>query len=139
MVGVALSFAVLDLTGSISDLGLVMAARTILLVVFLLVGGVLADRLPRRAVMLTADTVRMVTQGTVAVLLIAGEAEIWQLVVCLAVFGTATAFFNPASTGLIPFVVSAGRLQQANALRGLAASAGGIARPALAGILVRAS
>ena len=52
MVGVALAFAVLDLTGSVTDLGLVFAAKTIPLVVFLLVGGVLADRLPRRAVML---------------------------------------------------------------------------------------
>jgi MFS family permease len=54
MTGVALSFAVLDLTGSVSDLGLVFAARTIPLVLFLLVGGVFADRLPRRAVMLTS-------------------------------------------------------------------------------------
>ena len=70
MVGVALAFAVLDLTGSVTDLGIVFAARTIPLVVFLLVGGVFADRLPRRAVMLTADLVRLTTQGVIAVLLI---------------------------------------------------------------------
>jgi MFS family permease len=139
MVGVALSFAVLDLTGSVSDLGFVFAARTIPLVVFLLVGGVFADRLPRRAVMLTADAVRFATQGVVAVLLLTGEAAIWQLVLTQAIYGTATAFFNPASTGLIPQTVSAGRLQQANALRGLAQSAGTIAGPALAGVLVAAA
>jgi MFS family permease len=136
MVGVALAFAVLDLTGSIGDLGLVFAARTIPLVVFLLVGGVFADRLPRRAVMLNADVARLITQGTIAVLLISGHAQIWQLVLTQAVYGTATAFFNPASTGLIPSLVSPGRLQQANALRALAMAAGGVAGPALAGILV---
>jgi MFS family permease len=120
MVGVALSFAVLDLTGSVTDLGLVLAARTIPLVVFLLVGGVFADRLPRRAVMLTADLVRFGTQGVIAALLIAGHATIWQLAATQAVYGTATAFFNPASTGLIPTVISPGRLHHANALRGLA-------------------
>jgi MFS family permease len=139
MVGVALAFAVLDLTGSVSDLGYVFAARTIPLVVFLLVGGVFADRLPRRAVMLNADIARLATQGTIAILLISGRAQIWQLVLTQAVYGTATAFFNPASTGLIPAVVSPGRLQQANALRALAMAAGNVAGPALAGVLVAAA
>ncbi len=136
MVGVALAFAVLDLTGSVSDLGFVFGARTVPLVVFLLVGGVFADRLPRRAVMLTADAVRLVTQGVIAALLISGHARLWELVVTQALYGTATAFFNPASTGLIPTVVSAARLQQANALRGLSMAAGNVAGPALAGVLV---
>src|SRR5438874_11060578 len=70
MVGVALAFAVLDLTGSVSDLGFVLAAQTVPLVAFLLVGGVVADRLPRRAVMVAADLPRLVTQGTLAALLI---------------------------------------------------------------------
>jgi len=139
MVGVALAFAVLDLTGSISDLGYVFAARTIPLVVFLLVGGVFADRLPRRAVVLTADVVRLVTQGVIAALLISGHADLWELIVSLAFYGTATVFFNPASTGLIPSVVSPGRLQQANALRALAMAAGNVAGPALAGVLVAAA
>jgi MFS family permease len=139
MVGVALSFAVLDLTGSISDLGLVFAARTIPTVVFLLVGGVFADRLPRRAVMLNADIARLITQGTIAILLISGRAQLWQLILTQAVYGTATAFFNPASTGLTPSVVSPGRLQQANALRALAMATGSVIGPALAGILVAAA
>jgi hypothetical protein len=139
MVGVALAFAVLDLTGSATDLGLVFAARTIPLVVFLLVGGVFADRWPRRAVMLTADLVRLGTQGVIAALLIAGHATIWQLAATQAVYGTATAFFNPASTGLIPTVISPGRLHHANALRGLAMASGNVAGPALAGVLVAAA
>jgi MFS family permease len=136
MVNVALAFAVLDLTGSASELGLVLAARMLPLVGFLLAGGVLADRLPRRTVMIAADLVRVASQGAIAALLIAGVAEVWQLAALSAVTGSATAFFNPASTGLMPAVVSAERLQQANALRGLAMAAGQIAGPALAGVLV---
>jgi MFS family permease len=136
MVNVALAFAVLDLTGSASALGLVLAARMLPLVGFLLAGGVMADRLPRRTVMIAADLVRVASQGAIAALLIAGVAEVWQLAALSAVTGSATAFFNPASTGLMPAVVSPERLQQANALRGLAMAAGQIAGPALAGILV---
>jgi hypothetical protein len=136
MVNVALAFAVLDLTGSASELGLVLAARMLPLVGFLLAGGVMADRLPRRTVMIAADLVRVASQGAIAALLIAGVAEVWQLAALSAVTGSATAFFNPASTGLMPAVVSTERLQQANALRGLAMAAGQIAGPALAGVLV---
>jgi MFS family permease len=136
MVVVALSFAVLDLTGSVSDLGFVLAARSIPLVGFLLVGGVFADRLSRRAVMVTADVVRFASQGLVAVLLLTGNAQFWELLVLQAVHGGATAFFNPALTGLTPLIVSRERLQQANVLRGISMAAGGIVGPALAGVLV---
>jgi predicted MFS family arabinose efflux permease len=136
MVNVALAFAVLDLTGSASELGIVLAARMLPLVGFLLAGGVIADRLPRREVMLAADAVRVLSQGVMAALLIGDVAKVWQLAALSAVTGSATAFFNPASVGLLPAVVSPGRLQQANALRGLAMAGGQIAGPALAGILV---
>jgi MFS family permease len=136
MVGVALSFAVLDLTGSVSDLGLVLAAQTVPLVFFLLVAGTVADRLPRRAVMLVSDSARFVTQGTLAALLITGHAELWQLLALQFLGGTATAFFLPSVTGLTTQVVSAERLQEANALRSLASSGGSIAGPAIAGVLV---
>jgi MFS family permease len=116
---VALAFAVLDLTGSATDLGYVFAAKTIPLIAFLLVGGVFADRLPRRAVMLAADVLRGAAQGTVALLVLTHSAQIWEIVILQAISGTATAFFNPASTGLTPMTVSPERLQQANALRPL--------------------
>ncbi len=132
----ALGWAVLDLTGSESDVGFVVAAKVAPLVVFLLVGGVFADRLPRRAVMLTADVVRMAIQATTAALLLSGTAQIWELIVLQALAGTATAFFNPASTGLTPMIVSAERLQEANGLRGISMAAMGLVGPALAGLLV---
>jgi MFS family permease len=132
----ALAWAVLDLTGSARDLGFVIAAKTAPLVIFLLVGGVFADRLPRRAVMLTADVARMAVQATTAALLLSHTAHIWELIVLQALAGTGTAFFNPASTGLTPVTVSPGRLQEANALRGMSMASMQFAGPALAGILI---
>jgi hypothetical protein len=133
---VALAFAVLDLTNRAADLGYVIAARSVPLVGFLLVGGVFADRLPRRAVMLCADLARIGTQATTAALLISGSAHIWELAALQALHGTATAFFNPAATGLTPQVVSPERLQDANGLRGLSMSASGIFGPAISAGLV---
>jgi predicted MFS family arabinose efflux permease len=133
---IALAFAVLDLTGSATDLGYVLAAKTIPLVGFLLVGGVFADRLPRRAVMLTADVVRGGSQGLVALLILSHHAQIWQIALLQAFAGTATAFFNPASTGLTPMTVSPERLQQANALRGLSMASTGIVGTAIGGLVV---
>jgi MFS family permease len=132
----ALAWAVLDLTGSARDLGFVIAAKTAPLVIFLLVGGVFADRLPRRAVMLTADVARMAVQAATAALLLSHTAHVWELIALQALAGTGTAFFNPASTGLTPMTVTAGRLQEANALRGMSMGLTQFAGPALAGILI---
>jgi MFS family permease len=132
----ALAWAVLDLTGSVRDLGFVLAAKIAPLVVFLLVGGVFADRLPRRGVMLAADVARMAVQAATAALLLSHTARIWELIVLQALAGTGTAFFNPASTGLTPMIVSAGRLQEANALRGISMASMQFAGPAVAGILI---
>ena len=134
---VALAFAVLDnLNGSATDLGVVLAAIWIPQVFFILVGGVWADRLPRNLVMVSTDLVMFAAQGTVAALLIGGRAELWQLIVLQVVRGIANAFFFPASTGLIPSVVSPGRLQQANALLRLANSTTSIVGAGLAGLVV---
>src|SRR3954467_13732760 len=81
MVGIALAFAVLSLGGSPADVGLVLAFRLVALVGTLLVGGVVADRVSRRAVMVIADLLRVATQGAIAALLITGSAEIWMLAV----------------------------------------------------------
>lgn len=139
MLSVALAFAVLDLTGSASDLGYVFAARAVPMVVFLLVGGVFADRLSRRTVMLVSDVVRLAAFGIAAGLLIAGTAQVWELIVVQVFAGAASAFFNPASTGLMPMTVPAESLQQANALRGISLAAGFVAGPAIAGVVVAAA
>src|SRR5687768_15762800 len=112
---IAVAFAVLELTGSPTDLGLALAARTVPMVLFVLAGGVWADRLPRHRLMMASDLGRLVTQGFLAFLLIAGMAEIWMLIALQALNGTATAFYNPAATGLTPATVSPHNLQRANA------------------------
>ncbi|MGV1050011.1 MAG: MFS transporter [Solirubrobacterales bacterium] len=136
MAPVAIAFAILGLTGSATDLGIVLAAHGLLITALVLVGGVFADRISPRLAMLRADLVRMAAMGAVAALLIAGVAEIWELAVLYAIEGAATAFFNPASNAIVPAVVSAPRLQEANALLNLSRSLGKIVGPALAGVLL---
>ena len=136
MAPLAVAFAVLELTGSVSDLGYVFAARMAPLVAFLLIGGVAADRFSPRTVILASDGVRFASQSAMAALLISGHADLSHLIALQALNGAATGFFFPAITGMAPLVVSRPRLQQANALRNLAASGGEIAGPAIAGVLV---
>jgi predicted MFS family arabinose efflux permease len=136
LVPVALAFAVLGLDSSASALGLVFAARMVPMLVLVLVGGVWADRLRRNVVMLTADGVRACTQATAGFLLITGRAEIWHLMVLMAVYGAAQAFFDPASTGLVPQTVSADLLQRANGMLQLSRSTANVVGPALGGVLV---
>ena len=136
---VALAFAVLDLTGSAVDLGIVLAAATIPSLLLLPLGGVWADRLPRGRVMLVADLARGVTQATVAILLISGHAEVWHLVVLQVVDGSAEAFFNPASGAIVPETISGRLLREANALLGFSTGLSYAVGPGVAGILVAAT
>jgi predicted MFS family arabinose efflux permease len=136
MVNVALAFAVIELGGSASDIGLVFACRTLPLVACLLVGGVVADRTSRRAVMVAADLTCVASQGVLAALLIAGAADIWTVALLAGITGGATGFFNPASVGLVPTIVPPEDLQRANGLRATAMASGEIAGPLVAGLLV---
>src|SRR6266496_470307 len=135
---VAIAFAVLGL-GSVTDLGIVMAASGVPFALFALAGGVLADRVGRRRVMLASDVLRTISQALVAVLLLTGSAEVWMLAVLSFVYGTAAAFFMPALIGLIPQTVGAARLQEANALIALTRSIASVAGPALAGAIIALS
>jgi predicted MFS family arabinose efflux permease len=132
---VAIAFAVLGL-GSASDLGLVLAAGGIPFALFALAGGVWADHVGRRRVMLASDIVRALSQSVTAALLLTGTAEVWMLAVLAFVYGTAAAVFMPALMGLIPQTVSPARLQEANGLLALTRSTASVAGPALAGVLV---
>jgi MFS family permease len=113
---IAVAFAVLDLTGSATDTGIAFACWTLAQVATLVVGGVLADRLPRQLVMVGSDAANVGVRTTMGVLLVTGEARVWQLFVLQAVGGAATAFYSPASSGLVPELVPSAELQQANAL-----------------------
>jgi len=140
MAPVALAFAVLQATGSASDLGWVLAARSGSMVALLLIGGVVADRVrSRRLVMVTADLIRFLAQSLTAALVLFGRAQLWELLALQAVYGAGMALFYPALTGLLPTTVRPSSLQQANALRAMAGSAGQVVGPALAGLVVAAA
>jgi MFS family permease len=133
---IALAFAVLDLGGSPTDLGIVLMAGILPQTLFVLVGGVWADRLPRRTILVSADAARAVIQAVTAALLLSGHAQIWQLVVLYALSATASAFFMPASTAIVPQVTPHERLQEANALLGITRSIAFGIGAALGGIFV---
>lgn len=135
---VALAFAVLGRIGSVSALGLILAAQTVPAVALTLIGGVWSDRLPRRSVMLYSDLIRAGVQGASAALILTGNARVWQLVVLQAIYGGAKAFFRPAATGLLPQTVEPEDLQQANAWMGTGENLAAVLGPALGGIFVLA-
>jgi hypothetical protein len=135
MAQVALAFAVLRIGGA-SDLGLVFLAREVPIVAFLLIGGVWADRVSRKWLLVLGDATTGSVQALTALLFLTGNAHVWSVALLQVVFGTANAFTRPASTGLIPQAVSAAHLQQANAWTDLGRSTMRIAGPALGALIV---
>ena len=133
---VALSFALLQATGSVAVIGYALTAQIVPVLAFLLIGGVWADRLPRQRVMLCSDVVRFGVQAALGTLLVTGHLQLVTLLSLQAIKGIAEAFFTPASGGLVPLTVGSEHLQQANALRGIAQSAGSLGGPVLGGVLV---
>lgn len=133
---VALTFGVLDLHHSGSDVGLVLAAFALPMVLFTLVGGVWSDRLRREWVMIASDLIRFLTMAVIAALLLSGRAQIWSLALLGFVYGCGDAFFFPAYAALIQQLVPPERLQEANALRGIADGFGWFVGPSISGILV---
>jgi MFS family permease len=136
MAPVALAFAVLDLTGSASALGVVVAARTLPQVLFLLVGGAVADRFSRSLVMQVSHILSALTQGIVAVLLLTGTASLWMVIVLEALNGIVSAFTFPAFQGIVPQVVPRSHLQQANALLGFSRNGLAILGPTIGALIV---
>src|SRR5262245_13976000 len=136
MVPVALAFAVLHIDRSGGALAQVLGVRTLTMVVFLLVGGVIADRFSRIVVLQVSHALTFVTQGVAAGLVITGHATLTQLTVLEGVNGAVSAFTMPAMMGVVPLVVNRSLLQQANALLSFCRSGLTIIGPAVAGALV---
>jgi MFS family permease len=132
---VALAFAVLEFGGA-TDLGIVLLAREVPLVLLLLLGGVFADRMPRRTILVGTDLVKGMAQLGTAALLFSGTANVWTVALLQAVFGMSAAFSRPATTGMVREAVSDARLQEANALLGLSSSVLSIAGPAIGALIV---
>ncbi|WP_412125912.1 MFS transporter [Streptomyces platensis] len=135
---IATAFAVLATGGSATDVGLVAAARTIPLVFFLLIGGAVADRLPRHRVMVAANALSCVSQGVFALLVLAGEPQLWQMALLAALGGTGQAFFAPASEGMVLASVSGDQAGRAFAVYRMGMNGANIGGAALGGALVAA-
>lgn len=136
MAGVALAFAVLEIDDSASALGWVVAASSIPMVVFMLLGGAIADRLPRAVVLRGCNLVQGVAQTLTAVLVITGQAEIWHLVVLQALAGVVFAVSYPAFLGMVPILLPVEERKAGFLLIGQATSVVGILGPAVSGLLV---
>ncbi|HSN05820.1 MAG TPA: MFS transporter [Candidatus Angelobacter sp.] len=134
---IALAFGVLGIPGgSPTALGLVLFCAAVPRVVFILFGGVAADRFGRARLMVRAETVAAVAQLVAATLFLTGRATVPWLAVLAAVGGVATAMFFPAFTGLVPEVADDDELQSANALLRLSSNVAGILGTAVGGALV---
>lgn len=135
---IAAAFAVLEAGGSGGDVGLVAAARTLPLVLFLLIGGAVADRLPRHRVMVAANALNCLSQAAFALLVLAGDPQLWQMMLLTALCGTGTAFFNPAAEGMLLSTVSGEHANRAFALFRMAMNGAGIGGAALGGAMIAA-
>jgi predicted MFS family arabinose efflux permease len=136
MVPVALVFAVIYSGGKASQVGVVLAAEAVPMALISVAGGAVADRFSRRAVMVGADVARVLSQATLAALLLSGRAELWQLALLAAITNVGDAFFLPATSGLIVESVSEQNRQGANALVELATTITFMLGPAAAAALV---
>ncbi|MFJ1584270.1 MFS transporter [Streptomyces sp. NPDC088197] len=135
---IAAAYAVIESGGSATGVGLVAAARTLAMVVFLLIGGAVADRIPRQRVMVTANLVNALSQAAFAVLVLAGHAALWQMALLTAVGGGAHAFFSPASEGMVLSTVESAHAGKAFAVFRMSMNGATIGGAAVGGALVAA-
>jgi MFS family permease len=136
---VAIAWQAYELSNAPTALSLVGIAMTVPTIVFLLIGGVLSDRVDRRKVMLAADAARGLLVGVLAVLSLTGALELWHMVAVVAGYGAAAAFFGPAFDAITPEVLPEEELAQANALDQLVRPAAlRLAGPAIGGLMIEA-
>ncbi|HUK70018.1 MAG TPA: MFS transporter [Streptosporangiaceae bacterium] len=133
---VGVSFAVLNATGSTEDLSYVLAAQIAPSLVFTLIGGVIADRIPPQRVIIAGNIMIALGDGTFGLLVLAHQARLWQMILLETLTGTGMAVFYPASQALLPRLVPGELLQQASALSRLAMNAAQMGGAAAAGIFV---
>ncbi len=134
---IALAWQVYELSNSPSALAIVGVSMSVSHVLFLLVGGVITDRLDRRIVMMGADVVRGTAVAALGILTLSGNIELWHIVALAAVYGAGNAFFGPAFDAIVPDVVPPDQLTQANAMDQLVRPAAWhMAGPAIGGVVV---
>jgi MFS family permease len=133
---VALAWSILLLTGSATALAEVLIAQSVPRLIFLLVGGVVADRLPRRTILLWSDAGRAIAVLLIAFLYSQNHLALWQILGLGIMFGIADAFYIPAYSAIPPQLVPAEDLPSANALTGFSQQASALIGPALGALFV---
>jgi MFS family permease len=135
---IALAWLVLQLTGSSLALGTVLVVQALPRAVLMVVGGALADRLSSRLTMLGSMGVRAVLVAPLALLVLSGRVQMWEVYAIAVVFGVVDAFFMPARTSILPRVVADHELEPGNAVLNVTGQASVIVGPVLGGLIVAA-
>ena len=136
---VGVSFAVLNAThGSTAKLSYVLAAQIAPSLIFLLLGGVIADRIAPQKVIIAGNVMMAIGEGTFGILVLAGHPALWQMIALEGLTGTGMAIFYPASSALLPRLVPGELLQEASALSRLAMNGAQMGGAVLAGFVVAA-
>jgi hypothetical protein len=135
---IAMAWLVLQLTGSSLALGTVLVVQALPRAVLMLVGGAVADRISPRLTMLGSMGLRAVFVAPLAVLVLTGRVQMWEVYGIAAVFGIVDAFFYPARTSILPKVVADHELEPGNAVLNVTSSISVILGPVLGGIIVAA-
>lgn len=133
---VAMAWLVLQLTGSSLSLGTVLVVQALPRAVLMVVGGALADRFSSRVTMLGSMGVRAIAVAPLAVLILNGRVEMWEVYAIAVVFGVVDAFFFPARSSILPQVVEDRELEPGNALLNVSGQASVIFGPVIGGLLV---
>ncbi|MGW7613022.1 MFS transporter [Streptomyces sp. NPDC054766] len=136
MAPLALAYAVIGQGGGAGSLGLVLAVNTVPTVAFLLVGGVLADRMSRSRILLVGNLIAAAAQGALALIVLSGTASTGSIAACGFLSGVAVAFTVPAAQGVVNQLVAPEHLQQANALVRLPTNAVRVLGPVVGGLVV---
>jgi DHA3 family tetracycline resistance protein-like MFS transporter len=135
---IALTWWILEKTGSAAAMGALAVFSLVPMLLFLLVGGVVVDRLPRFRIMLASDLVSMGVVGLVTLLAYTDRLELWHIYTAGVVFGLAEAFFLPAYNASVPQVVPLEDRPSANSLTSLSWQLSGVIGPTLGAIIVAA-
>ena len=135
---VGVSFAVLYATGSTADLSYVLAAQIAPSLVFTLIGGVIADRVPPQWVIVAGNVMIALGEGTFGILVLIGHPQLWQMILLETLTGTGMAIFYPASQALVPRLVPGELVQEASAISRLAMNGGQMGGATIAGLCVAA-
>ncbi|MET0862946.1 MAG: MFS transporter [Nakamurella sp.] len=116
---VASVWQVIELGGSATDLSFVAAGASLGLLLSVLIGGAVADRIPQRIILLVVELVRGLGYGAAAVLALTGTVQVWQLAVIALVLGVADGFFYPAYSAWLPALIEPDELLAANGIEGM--------------------